>query len=281
MSVYLYHSNLSLQERIDQLEIQRDDGSSVILTRGHRYELTDAEIARARRFAVFKLDVVADAEPLEIARLPIKGTPRDGDVPAWSSAEGAFIPTPITAFTGDIASGLIESTVDSEQSYRVILFANGDVRAIPVGATPPDTPQAPTAAIRLSSVKLSWSSATRASSYAVLRDGVRLSTTSALFYRDSTVSAGASYSYRLQAFDQYGQASALGPVTSAFVDPAINVAPIADVRVWPAAVPSSGQAVVRVNAFDVDVHQLAVTLSVDAGQLAPTDDPSVWMLSAV
>jgi hypothetical protein len=195
----------------------------------------------------------------------------------WQAAGGQWAPLVIA---GDGAGGDTAVTVDTNQLFRRIVFADGTDKWIPFSAQPPATPAAPAVAIRLSSVKLTWPAASGASSYAIFRDGSRIATTSSRVYRDINVTAGSTYSYRVQAADSYGQPSPLSPVTAAFVDPAINAAPTADIRVWPTTVPTGGTAIVRVNSFDVDVHTLAFQLDADAGQLAPTDDPSVWTLSS-
>lgn len=171
-------------------------------------------------------------------------------------------------------------TVDTESLFRRIVFSDGTDRWIPFAAQPPDTPIEPTAAIRLSSVKLTWPATARASTYKIIRDGIHIATTGSRTYRDTTISSGTTYLYRIQAVDTYGQPSSTGPPTAAYIDPTINTAPSTEITVWPTTVPSDGKAIVRVNSFDADVHNLAFQLNVDAGQLAPTDDPSVWTLSS-
>jgi hypothetical protein len=49
---YLYFANLDPSDRLNQLEIQLDNGTTAILRLGHSYDLTANELARARRYAV-------------------------------------------------------------------------------------------------------------------------------------------------------------------------------------------------------------------------------------
>jgi chitodextrinase len=169
--------------------------------------------------------------------------------------------------------------VDTGQDMRLIAFDDGRVIAIPASAQPPSTPAAPAVAIRLSSVKVSWTASLRAASYAVFRDGVQIATSEQLSYRDTGVAPGSTYSYQVRAYDQYGQPSAMGAATLAFVDPAMNAAPTIAIRTWPATAPTNGATIIRLNTVDVDAQTLATVLSVDSGSLTPTQDPSAWLLN--
>ncbi|MEV0451203.1 glycosyl hydrolase family 18 protein [Streptomyces sp. NPDC050600] len=87
------------------------------------------------------------------------------------------------------------------------------------GDNPPSAPGAPAASsITDTSVKLTWSAATDdkgVKNYDVLRDGVKVTTTTALTYTDSGLTAGTDYSYTVVArdtIDQTGPASAATPV---------------------------------------------------------------------
>ncbi|MEV7281177.1 glycoside hydrolase family 18 chitinase [Streptomyces sp. NPDC093111] len=87
------------------------------------------------------------------------------------------------------------------------------------GDNPPSAPGAPAAsAITDTSVKLTWSAATDdkgVKNYDVLRDGTKVTTTTALTYTDSGLTAGTDYSYTVVArdtIDQTGPASAATPV---------------------------------------------------------------------
>ncbi|MFJ6353140.1 glycosyl hydrolase family 18 protein [Streptomyces sp. NPDC092046] len=87
------------------------------------------------------------------------------------------------------------------------------------GDNPPSAPGAPAAsAVTDTSVKLTWSAATDdkgVKNYDVLRDGTKVTTTTALTYTDSGLTAGTDYSYTVVArdtIDQTGPASAATPV---------------------------------------------------------------------
>lgn len=86
------------------------------------------------------------------------------------------------------------------------------------GTTPPPPPvlSAPTGlhttATTASSVSLSWSSVSGASSYVVYRGGARVGSASGTSYTDSGLSAGTSYSYTVAAADSSGAA---GPASAA------------------------------------------------------------------
>lgn len=98
---YHYQSNVSPRDRYEFIEIQLDNGSTVALQRGSRYNLSETEVARARRYAVMILSgSPADSEPKLLVKLPLVGTPVDGEVPVWSTAYGAFIPGQASSVTG-------------------------------------------------------------------------------------------------------------------------------------------------------------------------------------
>ncbi|MFB9439609.1 glycosyl hydrolase family 18 protein [Streptomyces showdoensis] len=87
------------------------------------------------------------------------------------------------------------------------------------GDNPPSAPGTPVAsAITDTSVKLTWAAATDdkgVKNYDVLRDGTKVTTTTALTYTDSGLTAGTDYSYTVVArdsIDQTGPASAATPV---------------------------------------------------------------------
>jgi hypothetical protein len=90
---YLYASNLDSLDRRSQLEIQLDNGTSAILRKGHFYELSSTELARARQYIVLTSSATpADEEPIGLVYLPVKGNPTAGQVPVWDVNEGAFVP---------------------------------------------------------------------------------------------------------------------------------------------------------------------------------------------
>jgi hypothetical protein len=173
-------------------------------------------------------------------------------------------------------------TVDTFQPFRIIMLANGTVKAIPAATPAPGAAGAPSAQIALSGVTLTWPAASVGVGlrYAVLRNGVELTQITATTYKDRAITAGQTYSYAVQTVDTYGQRSAPTAAAVAFIDPALNVPPAVVIRTWPAVLPASGRAVVRVNAADLDAQTLALVLSVDAGTLTATQDPSVWTYAA-
>jgi chitodextrinase len=126
-------------------------------------------------------------------------------------------------------------------------------------------------------VRLAWTSAaTPAASYDVYRDGSKIGSSTGLTFRDSAVTPGATYSYRVRTVDSYGQTSALTAAVTAFIDPALNQAPTVTVTSWPALAPTNGKTLLRVCGSDVDAQVLTLALGTDSGLLEPTDDPSIW-----
>lgn len=167
-------------------------------------------------------------------------------------------------------------TADTFQSYKIILLSDGTVRAIPSTANPPSTPTGLTVTPHISSVKVQWNPVSGAASYFVYRNGGAVTQTSQRTFRDLNATVGQTYTYAVQAVDQYGQRSVVSSTVSAFVDPASNVAPVVEVTSWPTTAPTDGVTVLRVNASDADAQTLALSLGVDAGTLTATSDPSVW-----
>jgi len=192
--------------------------------------------------------------------------------PGTGISTGGGGSTDIEDLSGDI--------VDGTGSYRLILFSNGTVRAIPVNTPDPVPPTGLATAPTLSSVLLTWTAATAPTTgrtYVVLRDGVEIATTTSTSYRDRGITAGSTYSYRLITQDTYGQRSAQTSAVSAFINPASNVAPVTTVTSWPPVIPTNGKALLRVCAADVDAQSLTLALSVDTGTITATDDPSIWI----
>jgi hypothetical protein len=105
---------------------------------------------------------------------------------------------------------------------------------------------------------------------------VQIGTSTGLSYRDGTVVPGTTYSYRVQTVDSYGQRSPLTSAVIAFVDPSLNVAPVAAVTAWPTTAPTNGKTLIRVCASDPDAQSLLLALGVSSGTVTPTDDPSIW-----
>lgn len=178
-------------------------------------------------------------------------------------------------FLGEEA-GVVE-TADTFETYKFIALSTTEVLAIPVSATPPVTPTGLNVIPRLSSVRVNWNSAAGASSYVLRRDGTPIITTSLTTYRDLNVELDDTYLYTVQAVDGYGQRSAISAAVSAYIDPALNVAPTVEVLTYPATFPTDGKTLIRVNARDANAQELELDLGVDTGTITATDDPSVWI----
>lgn len=181
-------------------------------------------------------------------------------------------------FGAHVAAQPHGTAVDTGAAMRIIVLSTGQVIAIPAAAVAPSAPEDLECTVRLTSVRLAWAPGAGAASYAITRDGTQIATTSESTYRDSAITPGATYSYRVASIDQYGQRSAATSPVSAFVDPELNEPPSVDIRCWPPELPTNGVGLIRLNAIDVDVQALALELSVDAGQLQVTEDPSVWLV---
>jgi hypothetical protein len=99
-------------------------------------------------------------------------------------------------------------------------------------------------------------------------------------FRDTSITIGQTYTYQIATVDTYGQRSPSStPPFTAFVDPALNIAPAAVViTCWPNPIPTNGPAWVRVNARETNVQNIAFTLGVDVGTLTSTPDPSRWII---
>lgn len=282
MPVYLYKENVSPRDRFENLELSLDTGETAIIRRGLSYSLTTNEYNRARSFVV--LDPVGGtptSQPTIIERLPIFGTPNDGDVPIWSSALGAFYTGTVPGGGGGGGGGTSFIATDSGELVKRIDLTLGTRRTIPIPETwvSPATPTGVGVVIHVSSVRVTWTSVGTASEYIVYRDSVELGRSPFASYTDATVVTGQTYQYRVQAVDQYGQRSALSSQVVAFVNPALNIAPVAVVRAWPLTMPSNGQQLVRLNASDEDGQVLTLAMTPSAGTLATTADPSVWTRS--
>lgn len=180
--------------------------------------------------------------------------------------------------------GALESTatVDTGEAYRVIVFSDGTTRAIPVDAVAPATPTGLATLARINSVRLTWSAVSGATQYVVYRNAAQVAVVSGPLYRDSAVVVGSTYTYNVAAVSVYGLRSGYSSNVSAFIDPALNVAPTVEVTTWPAgAIALGNKVIVRVNAADVDAQLLALTLGTSVGSLVATADPTVWILEPV
>jgi hypothetical protein len=178
---------------------------------------------------------------------------------------------------GGTSGGVGGDTVDTFEHYRIIMLADGTVRAIPFDTPVPAMPTGVTATARLSSVRVAWTPAPTGAVYIVTRGGVEVTRTDNSSYRDLAITPGSTYTYQVQTIDAYGQRSPITSPVTAFIDPALNVAPTVTVRAWPASFPTNGRTVLRVNAGDVNAQALALALNIDAGTLTATGDPSVWI----
>jgi hypothetical protein len=181
--------------------------------------------------------------------------------------------------TGGGGGGTSGLTVDTGEPYKVIMLADGTVRAVPQDAVAPGVPSGLAALGRLTSVALTWDAAQGAATYVVFRDNQILATPATTSYRDRAITVGASYTYRVAAVDQYGQRSPSSTTATVTINPADNSAPVVNVRTWPTQINPDGVTLIRVNASDADVQTLALALNVSTGSLQGTADPSVWMLT--
>src|SRR4051812_2541061 len=107
MPAYLYRENVSPRDRFDRVELQLDTGTTAIIKRGSSYNLSPAEVARIQHFVVLQSVGAADSEPIEIVRLPVVGTPEEGDVPVWRNAYGAFVAEPFSGTGGGVGGGTL------------------------------------------------------------------------------------------------------------------------------------------------------------------------------
>lgn len=200
---------------------------------------------------------------------------------AGETVDGPFVAISIFEDIPDQSEidDLLIVTSDTGDTFKLIALSTGEVIAIPAEAVAPETPEDLDAVARLTSVQLTWTASVGAATYVVFRDGSTVATVSTPSYRDRNITVGASYSYRVAAVDQYGQRSPSTEAVNAFIDAGDNSPPTIDVRTWPAEINPDGVTLVRVNAADADVQELALALEVDAGTLQVTNDPSVWMLT--
>jgi hypothetical protein len=91
MAFYTYVSNVSPSDGFDRIDIPLDNGQKTTIRRGNSYDLTATEVARARKYVVMSPSQ-GGASPEAVSYLPIKGNMTDGQVPVWSTTEGAFVP---------------------------------------------------------------------------------------------------------------------------------------------------------------------------------------------
>jgi chitodextrinase len=185
----------------------------------------------------------------------------------------------VADISGAGGGSLEGATVDTNQLYKILLFSNGTLKAIPASANPPAAPVI-SGSVGVAAVNIDWPLVNGAVSYNVYKDGALLGNTSSSSYLDRNVTLNATYNYTVRSVDQYGQPSILSNTFTAFIDPTLNHHPTVAVTVWPNPVPGGSQALVRVGASDIDYQTLAMTLGVNHGQLQPTADNSIWILTA-
>ena len=177
------------------------------------------------------------------------------------------------------ALGLPGTTVDSFEAYKAILLSDGTVRAVPASVVAPQSPTITSSAATASLVTLAWTAVPTATAYWVMRNGDRIATTTNTTYRDRTGLAGRTYTYAIRAVNAYGMHSQPSAPVDLFMDPALNAPPAVKVTTWPATLPTSCTAIIRVSPHDGDAQTLALTLGVNSGSVRPTQDPSVWIFT--
>jgi hypothetical protein len=200
---------------------------------------------------------------------------------------GLITPADLRGQLGDIIDSAVfpedgegsGTTVDTGETYRIIMLSDGTVRAIPFDAVAPSTPTGFAGITRLTSVSLTWTAVAEAVSYLIVRNGTNIATTSFTSYRDAAITIGQTYTYTVASIDQYQQRSPASSPVTAFIDPALNQTPTdVTITVWPTPIPVDGYSYVRVNARELDVQDIAFELEVDAGSLTSTPDPSTWKI---
>jgi hypothetical protein len=219
----------------------------------------------------------APALDLKISEMPLRAVPQGTDqFPVI--AGGVNYRAALTSIVALIPPGSGQ-TVDTGEAYKTIMLSNGTVRAIPVSAVVPTAPTDVTLFVSMTSVGVSWTVVPGAVRYNIYRDGVLFGTTTDKTLRDVTVVLNNTYEYSVASVDAYGQISPRSDPVSATIDISLNHVP-ADVviKCWPLPIPTDGPAFIRVNATEIDVQTISYALSVDAGSLRATNDPSLWIL---
>lgn len=175
---------------------------------------------------------------------------------------------------------LMGTTLDTGAQYRIVMFSDGTMRAIPSDAVQPTPPTNLAATSKIAVITLTWSAVSvPGATYYIFRNGNQIATTTALSYRDLDVVPNTHYTYQVQTRDAYGQRSVLSTSVAAFTDPALNSAPTITVTTWPTTIYPDMKTLVRVNAVDIDAQGLSRALNVNEGNLETTSDPSVWYLT--
>jgi hypothetical protein len=305
MSLYKYVGNVFRSDGTTRIVFKSSTGSTVAMDLGQTADLTPEDLGRLSLAYKFTDSTNTPVTPIDpggggggtttggglrtpvatVDLLPATGNTVGDlrvvlDLMALYVWSGTFWGLVVASGSGGGGSGsLTQATVDTGALFKAIYLSDTTVRAIPVAAIAPATPSGLAATASIGSIGLSWSSAARATSYRVIRNGSLLATVTNPAYRDVAVAVGSTYTYSVQSVDQYGERSPVSGTVSAFVDPSFNHAPVADIRTYPATAPSNGYTILRLNGFDSDIQNLAMMLGVDTGTLQATEDPSVWLLA--
>jgi hypothetical protein len=175
----------------------------------------------------------------------------------------------------------IESYNSDGSPMKLIALADGSVRAVPQSATSPAAPTGLAVDIHLSFVRLTWQTVVGATQYRVSRDGTYVQTVTATRFTDTNIQLSDTYEYTVIAVNQYGMWSPASAPINAFIDPALNSAPVIDsITLWPTNPKPNDLIYVHVNATDIDAHELALALGTTVGSLTSTLDPSTWKWSS-
>jgi len=144
----------------------------------------------------------------------------------WNSTPTATVGAATTSYTDTNLTPGTKYTykVQAYDAYGQVSSFSSTASATPTYPPPPNPPAGLTAAGSSSTVSLSWSAVTGAAAYRVYRqnaDGTWPSTALATVnspstaYRDTGLTDGTSYTYRVTAVDIYGQQSQPSPTASA------------------------------------------------------------------
>lgn len=182
----------------------------------------------------------------------------------------------VNLYLGPDGEPLPFKAVDTWDQKKVVAYADGTVKAIPYADMPPGQPPTPTPTPGSTMIRVSWVAAAPATTSKLLRNGVVIFDGVGTLFTDKTVVPGATYTYQVITYDQWGQRSLASGTATGAVDPALNLAPVVQVTTWPAPLPANGSGIIRVCGRDAEAQSLALTLGVSVGTIAPTQDPSIW-----
>jgi hypothetical protein len=155
--------------------------------------------------AVMGVTIHTDPETTTLARsMLIDTTP---------GSPGGFRDAPLTV-GHTFSDGTVSITVQSISGG--VATVDVGTGAPPVDVTPPSVPGPVSAVASPGSVAVSWPAASDdvgVAGYRLYRGSTLITTTTGLSFTDNVVSPGASYSYRVAAFDAAGHVSTSAPVT--------------------------------------------------------------------